>query len=41
MTEVHQVLEEDLKLDKHALDSYDKFIHEQLDEVSLISGGST
>ncbi|XP_021900666.1 glutamic acid-rich protein-like [Carica papaya] len=33
MTEVHQVLEEDLKLDKHALDSYDKFIHEQLDEA--------
>lgn len=34
MAGLRRLLEEDLKLDKFALDPYKKFISQQLDEVS-------
>jgi len=32
---VRRLLEEDLELEKHSLDSLKKFINQQVDEVSL------
>lgn len=36
MAGLRRLLEEDLKLDKHKLDSYKKFISNELDEVHII-----